>query len=860
MTNTTADKDSLDPHEGEEHSHLSISAHVVVQLGEELVTDIEQALLELAKNAYDADSDNCEIRVEPDWQLDPSDSAYQFFSLDTTENTNTGKPKPITVGRLRIRDYGTGLSAEAVQRGWLRISASLKRANDGKSKGKTSKGRTPVGDKGLGRLATMKIGKVLRMKTATEGESSWRTAVFSWGDFTHDRTLDEVPVQIESDYAEQVDSPGTIIEILGLHEAHRWRDTAYVEQQLVPNLSSLVNPFRTDDSFDITIHLGRHTYELHSLDDEVLNLASAKFDFTWDGQHMSQRASFASSLFRGERGEENEKRFKYLFGDEMRPKLVEWLRKDKKLKERGISFAVDKPWFCSFEELLEGQHFPQDRQYPGATDPGQFEASFYYFLFHQSIKHKLSQAHVSPAMLQAMSQVAIYRDGFRIRAQRDWLRLADNTTTGSSFYGLRPSNVIGYFSLTNEGNAELIEKSDREGFVDNPPFRGFMVLGLRSRDYANSMLEAVRKSVKSFERSLDDGEATPNRKELVNSLSTSKVKAEQGLERLKTELKETQKVLLEARAAARQTEIAPRTGSQVATFDESVDALDSNFSRAHKVLADVGLIVQHQTKASMTLADLGAEDHEYAARLLDAAAVGLAARSLSHELHLYLRQLRDGITRVGLSNKKLKNLEIAEAVRNLNSTTRELGKTIATIDPLLPGSRSIKENIKLSKFLKEFIEGRGATAQKDGVKIFWHPCENENEFVVRFSRTRLLQIIENLFQNSLYWLRRGPLPEKDVRHIAITMTEHGFKWADSGPGVKPSIESSIFDPYISDKPASEGQGLGLHVVSTFLELERCSIQLSEKKNTLGRRCEFEIDLTGARPASNQQQLDINNNA
>lgn len=860
MTKTTPDNDSLDPHEGEEHPHLSISAHVVVQLGEELVTDIEQALLELAKNAYDADSDNCEIRVEPDWQLDPSDTAYKFFSPNTIDKTDTDEPKPITVGRLRIRDYGTGLSAEAVQRGWLRISASLKRAEGGKSKEKTSKGRTPVGDKGLGRLATMKIGKVLRMKTATEGESSWRTAVFSWGDFTHDRTLDEVPVQIEHDYSEEVDSPGTVIEILGLHEAHRWRDTGYVEQQLVPNLSSLVNPFRTNDSFDITIHLGKHTYELHSLDDEVLNLASAKFDFLWDGQRMSQQASFASSLFRGERGEENEKRFKYLFSDVMRPKLVDWLQKDKKLKERGISFAVDKPWFCSFKEPLEGEHFPQDRQYPGATDPGLFEASFYYFLFHQSIKHKLSQAHVSPATLQAMSQVAIYRDGFRIRAQRDWLRLADNTTTGSSFYGLRPSNVIGYFSLTNEGNAELIEKSDREGFVDNPPFRGFMVLGLRARDYANSMLEAVRKSVKSFEKSLDVEDVPLNRKQLVNSLSASKEKAEQGLERLKTELKETQKVLLEAREAAKQAVTLPRSDGQPVAFDESVDEVDSHISKAHKALADVGLIVKHQTKASMILADLGAEDHEYAARLLDAAAVGLAARSLSHELHQYLRQLRDEIARVGQANKQLKNSEIAEAVRNLNSTTRELGKTISTIDPLLPGSRSIKENIKLSKFLEEFIEGRGAAAQKSNIKILWHSCENANDFVVRFSRTRLLQVIENLFQNSLYWLRRGPLPEQGVRRIDVTMTENGFRWADSGPGVKPSIESSIFDPYVSDKPASEGQGLGLHVVSTFLELERCSIGLSEKKNTLGRRCEFEIDLTGAQPVSKQQPLDINDNA
>ncbi len=36
---------------------LRIDAHALVQLGEQLITDDEQALLELVKNSYDADAD-----------------------------------------------------------------------------------------------------------------------------------------------------------------------------------------------------------------------------------------------------------------------------------------------------------------------------------------------------------------------------------------------------------------------------------------------------------------------------------------------------------------------------------------------------------------------------------------------------------------------------------------------------------------------------------------------------------------------------------------------------------------------------------------------------------------------------------
>src|SRR4051812_40888569 len=48
----------------EQRGELRVGAHVLVQLGSELVTDVEQALLECVKNAYDADSPGCRISIE----------------------------------------------------------------------------------------------------------------------------------------------------------------------------------------------------------------------------------------------------------------------------------------------------------------------------------------------------------------------------------------------------------------------------------------------------------------------------------------------------------------------------------------------------------------------------------------------------------------------------------------------------------------------------------------------------------------------------------------------------------------------------------------------------------------------------
>ena len=93
------------------HAHsmkgtVNVDANVIRQLGEELVTDAEQAILELIKNSYDADAASVRLLVDTSAEL--------------------GFPHH-KAGLIRVEDNGCGMTLQELHDGWLRISLSLKR-------------------------------------------------------------------------------------------------------------------------------------------------------------------------------------------------------------------------------------------------------------------------------------------------------------------------------------------------------------------------------------------------------------------------------------------------------------------------------------------------------------------------------------------------------------------------------------------------------------------------------------------------------------------------------------------------------------------------------------------------------------
>ena len=137
-------------------------------LGSELISNDAVAVIELVKNSYDAEANRVLIKfVGP---LLP------------------GK------GRIEIFDDGFGMTLDVVRGTWMEPATPSKRQNTSSG----SKGRRVLGEKGIGRFATMRLASELELVTRARGSDQEIYGIFDWTQFEDDQKyLDEVLILTE---------------------------------------------------------------------------------------------------------------------------------------------------------------------------------------------------------------------------------------------------------------------------------------------------------------------------------------------------------------------------------------------------------------------------------------------------------------------------------------------------------------------------------------------------------------------------------------------------------------------------------------------------------------------------------------
>ena len=192
-------------------ARLRFSTEIVRRLGEELNPSLEKGVLELVKNAYDADATECRVELL---------------------NTNG------TGGTVTVTDNGDGMTVDDIVDGWLVLGKSTKTQQQ-----RTRLGRIPAGSKGLGRLAALRMGKRALMTTRPRGEKgSEHGLLLDWDEFDTADLVDDVELTAETSYREHRTASGTEIRIEELRTGFGRMSVKKLARELV----LLADPFGDD--------------------------------------------------------------------------------------------------------------------------------------------------------------------------------------------------------------------------------------------------------------------------------------------------------------------------------------------------------------------------------------------------------------------------------------------------------------------------------------------------------------------------------------------------------------------------------------------------------------------------------------
>ena len=141
-------------------------------IGQELINSDVVALIELVKNSFDADARMVLIRLTGGLDADGPDGAAG--------------------GMIEILDDGHGMTDATVRETWLEPATGFRRKHP-----TTPDGRRVLGEKGVGRFATAKVGDRLDLTSKSVGADEVHLAV-DWSAFEDDsKYLDEIELQFE---------------------------------------------------------------------------------------------------------------------------------------------------------------------------------------------------------------------------------------------------------------------------------------------------------------------------------------------------------------------------------------------------------------------------------------------------------------------------------------------------------------------------------------------------------------------------------------------------------------------------------------------------------------------------------------
>ena len=780
--------------------NFKADAHLVQVLGEQLIASERVGILELVKNAYDANASNCTVRFEKVPDLPPSEGDYQFKTFDG----------PVIV----ITDDGDGMNKNIIENGWLRPASTIKtnvkeeikrqrkQALESGDIGiydrwlkqykKANKGRLPLGEKGVGRFATHRLGRNLIIKTKTADIDFEYVLTINWDDFDivggQSKDLDSVAVDLirqkpSIDYGSG--NSGTQIIIYGGRDGFNLSKDiieeiyASIQKLNSPNLNNLKNRKEgksTGSNFNAFVEcpqIGEFVSEsIYDLADPI---------FTLDG-------------IVDEKG------------------ILNFDLKFNPPKSNQIPFPSEvlaEDNYLDLRKTIDGKN-------PFKIDLGEYrkpECGGFYV--HLDLWYRISpwidtiNTKKIQELLDDYGGISIYRDSLNLfpaewGAELDWLNLTKrHIKKGSniSYY-----NMMGYVELEQGKNIELVDKTDRQGLIENTAFNDLSHL-------VAAIVFRVELDYKLKRDSLTDIRSTIIKKPTVIhdvSNQTSSL-VENIIDRYDI------------------------VKDPIELFD-SISSLKEPNQREEKLI-DLQRSLKELEKSAKQMAQIEEQ-------LVEEAGYGKAVAVSIHELAKTTTNLYNGIIRV-LKSGRPKKSEL-EDLRKASGSLRSELKNLSPLRTIRNEKKQEFDIIKSINFVKSVFKRR-LNSSKIELTV-----ESDNSFTIYARYGAVNQILSNLIDNSIYWLdtleKTDPNYNSKKIHLRLNKEFREIVVADNGPGIDNAILPYLFKSGASMR--NPPSGLGLYICRYYMNRMKGDIYLTPQKDKVDFKSGAQFTLDFSRTPGN----------
>jgi hypothetical protein len=751
---------------------FKISARAASLIGQENIANAEGAIIEIVKNAFDADAKECLV----------------LFCREKEEDV------------LYIIDDGEGMTKVTLEEHWMTIGTSNKLHNP-----RTVNKRIKSGAKGIGRFALNRLGNSAKINTAPKKSNVGLEWAIEWDEFTDKKTLDQVYADLSEtknfDLTSHINKLvqnfeplkdkfknnrfnfGTAIRIAQLRD--QWTENEI--SNLFKTLEILVPP---REAYDFSIHL--YDFSQPTKYGQVNTLVNDDYDYKLIAS-IDKDQKFTITV---DRREFNWKEIDKDIFKEKQPKDMSKFPYDYNTVKNGeFSYSVSLkefwPGITSNEESL-------------IKEIGAFDFTFYYMKVRSKDRDKYAlksfDSNNRTKWLNTFGGIKLYRDGFRIRPYGeiqsnsfDWLGLGKRAASSSEGPGqssgyrwrVEPQQVFGIINISRFTNPFLQDTSNRSGLHENEHYFKFAEL-------ITKLINVVEADRYHIMRPMSVVYERKNPKDL--NISRAKEQAEETLQKAKTHKKAKSGFALK-----------PSSDKEIVYANAVVDY--------EKILEEK----DEEIKFLQTLGSLG-----------------LTLATFSHELdelnddsRLYLNKL-EKIINTEISFEKFE--KISTRVNNPFSLISELQVLNKRMDDWLNFAKtSLKrdrrkaQDLELQKYFVEF-HGRWSEflqTRRTSFKIIqpFGTIKIGKSYPIDFD-----SIFNNLLLNSIdAFFRKDSSVTRQVT-ISHEIENKGISiiYEDSGPGLHKDIkdERLIFEPFFTTKKKDNeeiGIGLGMWIVKSTIE-------------------------------------------